>query len=136
MSKIDGQTFMGTREATNAEHAKHVEAGYYVARLKGGSKLHLRKLAEDAVCGAHPTSKGGFRHIKRRDGWETYKQDGHPRASCLQCLDGFRPVAPPPASWPFPLSQPAATEGHIGSLEPRGLDAQPGAVAAKGDGVA
>lgn len=59
--KIDGKTFMGNREATHAEHAQHTEAGYYVARLKGGSKLHLRKAGEDAICGARPTRSGAFR---------------------------------------------------------------------------
>ena len=56
-AKVEGKTFSGQREATDAEHTAHAEAGYFVARLKGGSLLHLRKLTEDAICGAGPTSK-------------------------------------------------------------------------------
>lgn len=89
--KIDGKTNMGSREATNAEHAAQTAEGYYVARLKGGTQLHLRKMGEGAICGAAPGGKGGFKFMKTRAGWETYKPDSRLRASCVKCLDGFVP---------------------------------------------
>ena len=112
--KIDGQTYMGTREATSSEHAQHVEAGYYVARLKGGTKLHLRKMGGDAICGAAPSSRGGLKMVNR-SGWQTFKQDGTYRATCVKCLDGFRPTATFSGCWPFPNSTPPADSNETRS---------------------
>lgn len=108
--KIDGQTFMGTREATNAEHAGHVAAGYFVARLRGGTKLHLRQMGGDAICGAAPSRRGRTLVMVDRSGWQTFKQDGTFRASCLKCLDGFRAPKPLSACWPFPNSTPPSDQ--------------------------
>lgn len=105
-AKVEGKTFSGQREATDAEHTTHAKVGYFVARLKGGSLLHLRKPTGDAICGAGPTSKGTTRLMKTRAGWETYKTESRIRATCLKCLDGFRPMADPSRSWPFPSSEP------------------------------
>lgn len=104
--KVEGKTFSSQREATDAEHTTHATAGYFVARLKGGSLLHLRKPTGDAICGAGPTSKGTTRLMKVRAGWETYKTESHIRATCLKCLDGFRPMADLSRSRPFPSSEP------------------------------
>lgn len=88
-TKRDGFTYTGMPEATDTQHAGHVLKGFYVARLKGGTKLHLRSMGcVDALCGAEPTHKASGR-MRDRSGWETYVQTSKHRATCQKCLTFF-----------------------------------------------